>query len=57
MLEMFPDSHFAFVYVRNKTWNELTKVEKKHIIATPKKIMDDHYVDFPWEQWDELICK
>lgn len=57
MLEMFPDAHFAFVYVRNKTWNELTKAEKKHIIATPKKIMDDHYVDFPWEQWDEPICQ
>lgn len=57
MLEMFPDAHFAFVYVRNKTWNELTKAEKKHIIVTPKKIMDDHYVDFPWEQWDEPICQ
>lgn len=52
MLSIFPDSKFAFVYVRNKTWNELTKDEKKHIIAIPKKIMDDHYVDFPWEQWD-----
>lgn len=52
MLEKFPDSKFAFVYVRNKTWNELTKAEKKHIIAIPKKIMDDKYIDFPWEQWD-----
>lgn len=57
MLEKFPDAYFAFVYVRNKTWNTLTKQEKKHIIAIPKKIMDDHYLDFPWEQYDEHIEK
>lgn len=53
----FTDAKFVFVYVSNEIWNNLSKADKKAIIAIPKKIKSNEKLIFPWENQIEPILE